>query len=387
MNILLIPSFFKDYRNPMSGSFFLEQAVALCEHGHRVYMLYPDTYSIKYLKDFINYIEPQREEIHGVTIYRKRVFCPFKHGINGFHTLFAKTCEELFDAYIKDRVSIGIIHAHNCVWAGYAAKHLSEKYNIPYVITEHSSLYGYGGQRITEVLDDAISKSFACASKVICVSGYLRSSIKKYRNDAEVIGNLVDTNLFCTQNADYGNGNFVFLCVGFLPNLERMKIKGVDLLLEAFANVLKIHPQVSLKIIGIDETASDIKKYTVRLNIQEKVTLLTKMSREQIALEMRKCSCYVMPSRYETFGLVYAEAMASGLPVIATKVGAFIDIVTSASGYACNIGDVNALTANMVAMIEQYDQYNHELIRQQIVDNYSKTAIVKKLEEAYSSLV
>ena len=140
MNIVIIPAFFQTKSRKTLGSFFLEQARALQQKGHKVTILYCDTYSIKCVKDWFAYNEEKSEIIEGIQIYRNRCFCPLKHGIEGHREAFAQGIQKLYDQYMQENRP-DIIHAHCCVWAGYAAMKLSEQIGIPYVVTEHATLF------------------------------------------------------------------------------------------------------------------------------------------------------------------------------------------------------------------------------------------------------
>ena len=103
--------------------------------------------------------------------------------------------------------------------------------------------------------------------------------------------------------------------------------------------------------------------------------------------QMAKCDIYVMPSRYETFGVVYAEAMACGKPVIGTKTGGPDGFVTEESRILVDIENIEQLTQAMVYMIDNYDKYNAENIRKIVIDNFSMNAIATKLEEIYKDII
>ena len=120
MNIVIIPAFFQTKNRPTLGSFFLDQAKALKRAGHQVSILYCDTYSVKCIQEWMRYEEDSVSQIEGIQIYRSKCFCPLKHGMEGHKEAFAKGIEKLWSKYIK-KESVDIIHAHCCVWAGYAA--------------------------------------------------------------------------------------------------------------------------------------------------------------------------------------------------------------------------------------------------------------------------
>ena len=84
MNILIIPAFFRTKNRPTLGSFFWEQAVALQRAGHKVAILYCDTYSVKCAGEWLGYSEERVSSQGGILIYRKKLFCPLKHGMEGY---------------------------------------------------------------------------------------------------------------------------------------------------------------------------------------------------------------------------------------------------------------------------------------------------------------
>ena len=90
MKILIIPAFFQTRQRPTAGSFFLEQAKALQNAGHQVTILYSDTYSVKCIAEWVSYREENSITPEGIRIYRKKVFCPLKHGMEGHRENFAR---------------------------------------------------------------------------------------------------------------------------------------------------------------------------------------------------------------------------------------------------------------------------------------------------------
>ena len=106
---------------------------------------------------------------------------------------------------------------------------------------------------------------------------------------------------------------------------------------------------------------------------------------------MQQCDCFVLPSRYETFGVVYIEAMACGKPVIAAKNGGPDDFVKDFNGILVNPEDKDGLAdaiGKMINIWEKSDKtYQPEKISAFVRENFSSEAIAQKLEELYSGLV
>ena len=107
--------------------------------------------------------------------------------------------------------------------------------------------------------------------------------------------------------------------------------KGVDLLLEAFAAVVTQTDAV-LEIIGDGEIQGELEAQTARLAIEDRVIFSGWLSQEQCAQRLQQADAMVMPSLREPGGAVVLEAMAVGLPVIATNWGGPKDYIDGTCG-------------------------------------------------------
>jgi glycosyltransferase involved in cell wall biosynthesis len=88
----------------------------------------------------------------------------------------------------------------------------------------------------------------------------------------------------------------------------------------------------------------------------------------------------VLASRGETFGVVYIEALAAGVPVIGTKCGGPEDFVSEDMGLLVEVDNVEALTGAMQHMIEHSGEYDRELIKRKIKDSFSPQTVARELE-------
>ena len=386
MNILIIPSFIYDSYDPTSGSFFLEQAEALQKAGNVVYMLFSDTYSVKHFKRWLTYRE-KNETVKGIQIYRKKTFCLLKHGSGfyGCYKQFAKDILELYQNFLSDK-QIDVIHAHCCAWSGYAAMKLSEKTGIPYVITEHSALYALNSHMIKKKQFDLMKDCFQKAEKLICVSSGLQRLLKPYREDSMVLGNVLDCNLFQPDEHCAQEVPFTFFTVFYMQTLQQCYNKGCDLMLNAMVEVVKRHPDVQLLIGGDGDARKIMEEWISERQLENNVALIGVLSRQQVVSRMQSCDAFVLPSRYETFGVSYTEAMACGKPVIATKNGGPDSFVTPETGLLIDVEDQEQLTAAMLYMVENYQKYDSLKIREHVVCQFSMEAIGEKLTQVYQSV-
>ena len=164
------------------------------------------------------------------------------------------------------------------------------------------------------------------------------------KKHAIYIPNIVDTNLFSYANKDNKN-TFLFVSVGSLIYGKRM-----DLTIEAFIDAFKGSDKVFLTIFGEGPERQKLEEL-VRINKMEKqIKLMGMQSRKVIADYLKECDCFVLASQTETFGVVYIEAMASGLPVIATKCGGPESFVNEENGVLIPVDNKDALVTAMKNM-------------------------------------
>lgn len=391
MNIVIIPAFFYEKKRPTLGSFFLEQAKALQRAGHQVTILYCDTYSVKCINQWLRYEEEEETSIEGIRIFRRKSFCPLKHGRKGYREAFAKGIEELWNRHMKEQ-SVDILHAHCCVWAGYAAKKLSEKTGIPYVVTEHATLFQLHKNEIDRDEYEVIAKTFQAAEKVICVSRAFAELLQEYTDNIEIIGNVVDCERFhTTALSSKKQEGCRFLTVCYMEEEAQLYKKGMDILIKAWAQVSSKHPQAILLIGGGGKAREKVVEWTKEYHVTDSVEFLGALNREQVAEQMQMCDCFVLPSRYETFGVVYIEAMACGKPVIAVANGGPDDFVHDFNGILIQSEQEKELEQALEHMIrtsgQQDSPYNPERIAAYVEEKFSYRAIAEQLERVYQSII
>jgi len=95
--------------------------------------------------------------------------------------------------------------------------------------------------------------------------------------------------------------------------------KGHEILLRALSHVLPNYPNLSCEIVGDGPERERLSKLARDCNIADKVHFLGRQNRKQVADAMRRCTLFVLPSRYEGLGCVYLEAMSAGKPAIACR--------------------------------------------------------------------
>lgn len=165
------------------------------------------------------------------------------------------------------------------------------------------------------------------------------------RRKLSVIPNGVDVSeFFPAPESERAN---VILFVGFL--IQR---KGVQYLLEAAAQVLARHPEYRVVLLGEGPEEQALRDQVARLGIGDAVEFAGFQPQRVVRDWMRRARIFVLPSVEEGQGVVLLEALASGTPVVGSKVDGIAEVITPDVGRLFPVGDVAALASHLMELIE-----------------------------------
>ena len=223
---------------------------------------------------------------------------------------------------------------------------------------------------------DAVVSVCKQSSHEIVNSGFSRDILVE-------IPNGVDTNKYCKNTRKKRNHIHAITYIGRLDDF-----KGVDYLLNGFKDVLSEVNNVSLTIVGNGPNESFLRKRVIDLGIVDKVNF--KGRQEDIVGELNSTDIFVLPSLSEGMSNVLLEAMACGLPVVATSVGGNDDLITDGlNGILVPPKDSGRLATVLVELINNDDLTRRlgEEARKTVEINYSINRIVDAYVDLYTRLV
>lgn len=224
--------------------------------------------------------------------------------------------------------------------------------------------------------------AYGHADALIAVSNPLSRVIRKrFKYENIVVPNVIGGDVFF-ESIPRKHESFDFVFTGALT--ER---KGIWDLLEAFASFYKAHADSHLHIIGDGTERLSIEKCVKNEKIEKAVTIYGRLNRSEISAVYSKCDCFVLPSRFETFGVVYIEALAAGLPVIGTKCGGPEDIIDESTGLLIECDDISGLINAMEYMYCNSENYNADELKQIVMKRYSESAIAESLIKIYENVL
>ena len=132
-----------------------------------------------------------------------------------------------------------------------------------------------------------------------------------------------------------------------------IKRKSPDLLISAFARVLKVVPDAKLVIAGSGREEDNLSRQIKGLNIINSVFMVGKLPKEKVAQLMAAADVFVLPSKMESFGLSLLEASAAGVPVVCSNAGGVPEVFQD--GFNALLyppGDDNAMAKAIICLIQ-----------------------------------
>ena len=304
-------------------------------------------------------------------------------------------------AYARsENIEYDLVQSHYWL-SGRVGQLLSESWDIPHVTTFHTladaKVRSRSGEHEPEVRFESENNIIKSADLVVAFTDHERQLMARYHNvdplKVEVIPCGVDTDLFNPIDRNVAkeklgiSASRVALYVGRIEPL-----KGLEILIRA---VTQIHSDegLSLIIVGGDPDADEeiirLKQIILALRMESSISFIGAVDQQELPLYYNASDVLVIPSYYESFGLVALEAMACGIPVIASRVGGLPTTVKdSKTGYLVPWRCPDPFADKLQIILNNqsiHDAMSRSAIELSLQMKWSKVA--EDLAEAYATLI
>lgn len=303
-----------------------------------------------------------------------------------FHLKHQKILKDIIQKFDVEKYSL--THAHSLFSNGYISYKLFKIYNIPYVVAVRDTDVNLFFKKIIYLrsLGTDILKN---ASRIIFVSEPYKNHVtmnyihKTYKDEAEaksvVIPNGIDK-FWHDNKAKKTNRvidrNINLLYVGILTAR-----KNIETTIKACEILMKQGYKVKYKIVGKIKN----NKYKVLIEKHPFIEYIEHCSKEELIWHYRNADIFVMPSKTETFGLVYAEALSQGTPVIYTSGQGFDGQFDEGEvGYSVNHNSAEDISNKILDIIKNYTYISRNCINK--VDKFSWEKISKSYSDIYKTI-
>jgi glycosyltransferase involved in cell wall biosynthesis len=225
------------------------------------------------------------------------------------------------------RYRFDVLHCHGVFPPGYVGLSFHKITGCPFVITSHGGDIKKNdrGVIINSGITANIKKALCEANAVTVVSNDMKEQILRLGADPRkfhILPNGIFVDEFKPSIKQSNNVNSYILYLGRLR-----EDKGIDILIQAFSAVNEIFPDVRLKIAGEGREKKNLMTLADKLGLGHSIEFLGIIRGSEKIQLLQDALLLVCPSRKEAFGIVNLEAFASGIPVVASRVGGIPDIV------------------------------------------------------------
>ena len=339
-----------------SGVLATELGKALAEKGHEIH--------------FITYQQPVRLNGFHTNIFYHEVRVP-TYPLFDYPPYELALASTMVDVILNH--DLDLIHAHYAIphaSAAYTAKQIVKQKtgrSVPVITTLHGTDITLVGRDKT--YEPVVTFSINESDAITAVSENLRAETFKHfdiKKEIEVIHNFVDVHR-------YNKKAVAAFRQVIAPNNEKIiihasnfrKIKRIDHVMEIFKNIHSALP-AKLLMVGDGPERPLAEDLTRQYGLDGDVRFLGKQ--EQMEELLAVSDVFLLPSEYESFGLVALEAMASSVAVISSNAGGLAEInIDGKTGYTADVGDVATMSKRAIELLKddaQLKAFKHNALEQ-----------------------
>lgn len=376
MNVLIIPSWYPSGADKLMGIYHKEYAEALgAREGINVDMLFVDRQMLSHPLKYVLMKKNLKIEENNYTVYIKRMLDVKKINANLQMRNYVKKMMRAFKEYLKVNPKPDIIQAMVSMPAGYAACKLGEKYNIPVVVTEHASYFKTFFEGKNKKYGDYVLKHATFTT----VSEFMAQHVRSLGVSCEVIPNMVSVEKFKGKRKSV-KGLRLIIVSAF------RKGKRIDDAIEALKHIVEDKKiDARLTIVG-DGLGNYYQNRCHELKMDDYVDFVGQKNKKEVAEILKSHNILVITSQMETFAIPGIEALASGIPVVATKCLGPEEYIDENCGKLVEVGDIEGLTKAILEVYQNIDKYDKDYLVS-VANRYSQAKVIDKAISIYESLL
>lgn len=379
--ILFLASWYPTPQNINHGIFIKNHALALSKHDPVIVVYAYSSNSVSNYKitkskqgNFEEWLLEYKKENSNIPL-----LSPFLKYLR-----FKKAYGVLLQELIQNKISIKAIQLNTIFPAAIALPIFKKHFKVPHAIVEHWSGYlpedgNYKGLLQTYFTEKAVNS----ASKLFYVSEKQKNAMLDHglNGDYELLYNVVDTSIFC-ENKNIKNAKPLLLHVSSLVDKE----KNITGTLNVIQKLQKANYDFEFIIVGGNETSISHYKENAKALGLNNVTFVGEKTQNEVAVYMQKAHALILFSNYEGMPVVVLEALATGLPIFASKVGQLPNMIAPDFGKLVSIGQESDLENNLKEFLDGKLKFDSQKMIEFISLNASQEIVGKKLSDFYTAV-
>lgn len=386
-NVLFISSWYPSREHPTLGNFVQRHAEAINPFANIFVVYVVSSESIN--KPF----EIDYEEISGVkttTVYYKKVTTKISYLASFYKLRKFKKGYELGINHIQEKFELSkfdICHCNVTFPAGMIALDNKKKWNIPYILTEHWTLflpYKEDFRKLPFYIKNKMKKIVKDAEIVVPVSKHLANSmqVKGFEGNYKVIPNVVDIQRFGLKEENKREVKKI-LHVSTLID-DHKNISGI---FSSLNNISKSRKDFKLIIVS-DGNIEEAKKLQRNIGLEDNfVEYHSTKTPDEIAEFFQTSDFFLLFSNYENSPVVISESLCTGLPVVSSNVGGIPEMINNENGLLVSPKDQKELENALDSMLDNLTNYSAKKIREKAILKYENNVIGNQYFDLYNSIL
>jgi glycosyltransferase involved in cell wall biosynthesis len=289
---------------------------------------------------------------------------------------YLRSADAAVTLMVEEGFRPAIIHA-SIYEAGMSAVRIGRRLRVPVVVSEHSS--DFPRRRLPPWQVMKARYAFEHAAHVLVATQAVRDGIEGYgiRAAFATLRNVADSVDFHPDTREREAGPPRLLFVGSL-----IPVKGVTVLLRSLA---QLDGMVRLELVGEGCDRTTLESLSAELGLADRVSFRGRLSKAQLAEEMRRADLFVLPSLWDNAPCVISEAMASGLPIVSTSTGGIPEMVGLDAGWLAPPGDPESLASALRRGLDVLPNWDRPAQARR-AEVYSLQSVGDRLDELYREL-
>ncbi len=382
-NVLWLASWYPSRLDSFKGDFIERHAHAVSKYVQLTVLVILKDEALAF-----NEVEIIKTIEHNLIVYRVyygKTTSPF--WLESFLSVkkYYKLQKQLYRQIEKEVGKPDIVHVNVAMKAGMLALYLKNKYQIPFVVTEHWT--GYHPQSKPAIYDNNFF--FKKLNKLILqkadlflpVSNHLGQTVNQHFTAVKylVVPNVVDVNLFFYTGLQIPNFRFVH------PSLMNYQ-KNAEAILQACVLLKARGYNFELLMVGKED--DKLKNFAAQNGLlNEIVFFMPAISYGMVAQEMQQSSALLLFSRFENLPCVVLEALCCGLPVVSSHVGGVAEVIDETNGLLVESENIEELVNALQKMIDNYEFYDKEAIAKRAVKAFNYDKVGSQYVAIYNTIL
>ncbi len=322
---------------------------------------------------------------NGVEVFHPRFFVGPGYSLHSIESVAYYVAVRPLAQRLRREFPFDLIHAQFTYPDGVVAVRLGKRFGVPVIITEQNP-WGPWMDQNAIVRRQSVWAARECTFQ-FALSRAVRESIVRLAGESEklrIIPNAVDGSVFTQRpNELLPIANQIVFVGAIRP------VKGVDVLLRAVRLLADQGRDVKVKLVGESFFKNYQKEYNrlqqmaLDLGLGDRIQFVGKQRPPELVRTIQESALLVLPSRAESFGLVLAEALACGTPVVATKCGGPEDIVNDQVGALVPPDDPEALAGAIGEVLDKRSEFDPVRLRSYALENFGLESVGLRVASLY----